>query len=66
MKGYELRATHPMVKNWAFAKEDVTSRDLADAMAVVAEKNGVEINQFKQLFTATLRMLKETESEWAK
>lgn len=39
--------------------------NLADAMARVAEDNGIEINQFRHIFTCTLRMLKSN-SEWSK
>lgn len=39
--------------------------NLADAMARVAEINGVDINTLQHLFPAVLRMLK-SDSRWAK
>lgn len=55
-------SNHPYIKSWVFETE--RERDLAEAMAREAIHNGVEINQFRHLFTATLRMLC-SKSEWA-
>lgn len=57
--------THPMVKNWMFTKEEFEEATLAQAMAQVAEKNGITGNHLQHLFPAVLRMLK-SDIDWSK
>ena len=56
---------HPMVKNWMFTEETEEQASLAHYMAIVAEKNGLTVNDLQHLFPAVLRMLKDT-SAWSK
>jgi hypothetical protein len=61
----EVYPTHEMVKNWLFKGEAAEEEaNLAQAMAIVAEKNGINANQLQHLFPAVLRMLKSN-SRWA-
>lgn len=55
---------HWMVKNWLFTEDEHAEATLAQAMAVVAEKNGMNANDLSHLFPALLRTLK-SKSEWA-
>jgi hypothetical protein len=62
----EVFPTHPMAKNWLFKGESSEEEArLAQAVAVVAEKNGMDENKVRNLFPAILRMLKST-SDWSK
>lgn len=56
---------HKMVKNWMFAEDEHAEALLAQAMAVVAEKNGMCVNDLFHLFPAVLRMLK-SDTSWVK
>lgn len=56
---------HQMVKNWAFTEDTQAEANLADAMAHVAEKSGMSVNDLQHLFPAVLRMLKN-DSAWSK
>ncbi len=56
---------HPMVKNWLFTEETEAEAMLAQSMAIVAEKSGMNQNDLMGLFPAVLRMLKNN-TEWAK
>lgn len=58
----EIKGTHPFTSSWIF--DSVDDRDLADVMAIIADQNKVEINDFRYIFQHTLRMLKSA-SEWA-
>jgi len=49
---------------WGFNTEG--EANLAVAMWEVAEAQGMDINAFRYVFGATLRMLGEGESPWAK
>lgn len=65
--------THRMVQNWMFKPESYThdsesaekEANLADALAYVAEDNGLTVNDLQHLFPAILRMLKSN-SAWTK
>lgn len=57
------RSDHPMIKSWEF--ETRAECDLAESCAVIAERNGIDVNEFRYSFTSILRMLKH-ESEWSK
>jgi hypothetical protein len=59
-----ISPNHDMVKNWGFRDEEEQEAHLADAMAVVAEKNGLGANDLQHLFPAVLRMLK-SDIRWA-
>lgn len=67
----ELFPVHKMVSNWLFqdsSKDDLYNEqeaNLANAMAEVAEANGMSANNLQHLFPAVLRMLKSN-SNWAK
>lgn len=65
---------HDLVKNWVFGFDKGNESDelraikeanLSDAMARVAELNGLSRNDMQHLFPAVLRMLK-SQSEWTK
>lgn len=58
-------AQHDWVKNWNFTQDEYYESVLAQAMAQIAEKNGLGINDLPHLFPAVLRMLK-SEIPWAK
>lgn len=62
------------VKNWAFEFDGNNEKDadraayeahLADAMARIAELNGLGVHDLQHLFPAVLRMLKH-QSPWSK
>lgn len=57
--------THWMVENWLFTEDTEEEATLANAMAVVAEKSGMDANNLSHLFPAVLRMLKN-DSAWSK
>ncbi|MCF8339716.1 MAG: hypothetical protein K9I82_01965 [Chitinophagaceae bacterium] len=61
----EVKPVHQMVQNWMFTEETEELATLAHYMAVVAEKNGLSVNDLQHLFPAVLRMLKDT-SNWSK
>lgn len=61
----EVKPVHQMVQNWMFTEETEELATLAHHMAVVAEKNGLSVNDLQHLFPAVLRMLKDT-SNWSK
>lgn len=54
-----------LVKNWVFPPQEVDEAILANAMADIAKKNGMDTNDLQGLFPAVLRMLKSNTS-WAK
>jgi hypothetical protein len=54
-----------MVQNWLFTEDNEDEAMLANQMAVVAEKNGLTVNDLQHLFPAVLRMLKSN-SRWSK
>jgi hypothetical protein len=56
---------HRMVKSWLFSQETEDEAVLANAMAVIAERNDVDSNHLQHLFPAVLRMLK-CDSPWSK
>lgn len=56
---------HSMVKNWLFEENEMEEAMLAHTMAIVAEKNGMTVNDISHLFPAVLRMLK-SDNGWAK
>lgn len=56
---------HPMVKNWLFEDQEEAEATLANSMARIAEKSGMDANDLYKLFPAVLRMLKN-ESSWTK
>lgn len=49
---------HWMVRNWKFKDNQEEEATLCNAMATVAEKNGMTSNDLMHLFPAALRMLK--------
>jgi len=61
----EVSPAHTAIRHWVFTEEEHAEATLAQAMAVVAEKNGVSANDLTHLFPAVLRMLK-SEIEWSK
>lgn len=65
---------HSSIQNWAFQYDNNNDQDadkaameahLADAMARIAELNGMGPNDLQHLFPAVLRMLKHA-SDWSK
>lgn len=54
-----------MVKNWLFTEDTEEEANLANAMAIVAEKSGMTVNALQHIFPAVLRMLKN-DSDWSK
>ena len=61
----EVFPAHDMVKNWLFTEDTEYEANLANAMAMVAEKNGMDANDMQHLFPAVWRMLKN-DSAWSK
>lgn len=55
---------HTMVRNWRFSQETEDEAVLANSIAVVAEKNGITINELHHIFPTILRILK-SDIEWA-
>ena len=58
-----INGNHHWTRSWGFESIEVCK--LADAMASEAEKNGVGKNDFRHIFTMTLRMIKSNDG-WAK
>ena len=56
--------SHRFVKNWLFVDGEEDEATLANAMAKVAEKNGMSVNDLMHLFPALLRML-NSDIDWA-
>jgi hypothetical protein len=61
----EVFPTHNMVKHWLFTGDTEEEANLANAMAIVAEKSGMTVNDLQHIFPAVLRMLKNN-SQWSK
>ncbi len=61
----EVFPANEMVSNWVFTQETEDEALLANAMACVAKKTGVNVNTLRHLFPAVLRMLK-SDCNWAK
>ena len=61
----EVNPTHRMVKHWVFTEETEEEAMLANAMALVAQKSNISLNDLQHLFPAVLRMLKN-DSIWSK
>lgn len=62
---YYVYPVHNSVKNWRFNEGEEEEAKLCHAMAVLAEKNKIDINEFKYFFVASLRSLK-SEIDWSK
>ena len=56
---------HYFVCNWQFDENEEEEAVLANALAIVAEKNGLSINDISHLFPYVLRILKSN-IEWSK
>lgn len=61
----QVYPAHSMVKNWLFTENEHAEATLANAIAVVAEKNGMSVNDLQHLFSAILRILK-SDINWSK
>lgn len=55
---------HKSISNWSFDPDQDAEANLANSMMMVAEKNGMNVNDMNHLFPAVLRMLKSKIS-WA-
>ncbi len=53
-----------LISNWQFKSEEESEAILANAIAEVADKNGLGINDIYHIFPLVLRMLK-SKSVWA-
>ena len=62
---HEVYPAHSFVKHWLFKAEEKEEACLANALAILAEKNGMTVNDLSHLFPAILRMLK-SDIKWAK
>ena len=51
------------INHWVFENDE--QEGLATAMALMADKNGVSVNEMMHIFPIVLRILKE-KSEWSK
>ena len=60
----EVFPSNQMVNNWSFTEEEEVEAELADAMAAVAKKSGISVNELQHIFPAVLRMLKN-KSSWS-
>lgn len=56
---------HPMVKNWLFTENEHAEAILANSLAIVAEKNSIDVNELSHMFPMILRMLK-SDIDWSK
>lgn len=56
--------THERIKYWQFNENEESEAILAQAMAMVGEKNKISTNDLQHLFPAVLRLLK-SKSKWA-
>ena len=54
-----------MVSNWLFSEETEDEAKLANSVAVIAEKSGMNANDLQHLFPAILRMLKD-DCDWSR
>lgn len=61
---YRITPQCEMIDHWSFNSESKEEAELADAMANVAKKNGLNANDLQHLFPAVLRMLKSN-NEWS-
>ena len=57
--------SHKFVKNWLFTDQEHEEAALANSMAIVAEKNGMNSNDMHHIFPPILRMLKSN-VDWSK
>ena len=57
--------THKMINYWMFNEQEQDEAALANYMAAIAAKSGMDANDLQHLFPAVLRMLK-SDSIWAK
>jgi hypothetical protein len=60
----EIFPCHPFVRSWLFVDGEEDEATLAYSLAVVAEKNGLDVNNLYHLFPAILRMLR-SDIAWA-
>ena len=60
-----LYPNHHFVKNWKFKQEESKEATLAQAIALVGEKNGLSANDISYVYPYILRMLK-SKIDWAK
>ena len=56
---------HSSVKFWRFNEGEEEEAKFCHAMAVLAKKNKIDINEFKYLFVASLRTL-NSKIDWCK
>jgi hypothetical protein len=56
---------HRYVKSWCFKSEEEEEATFAHYAAHVAEKNGISVNEFHNIFPTLLRILKSN-SNWSK
>ncbi len=61
----EVYPSNRMVRNWLFTKDTEDEAVLANSIAIVAEKNGITINELQYIFPSILRMLK-SDIDWSK
>ena len=64
-KQNKLYPTHKMINYWVFNEQEQDEAALANYMAAIAAKSGMDANDLQYLFPAVLRMLK-SECTWAK
>jgi hypothetical protein len=55
---------HFFVNNWSFKPNEIEEANLANTIAIVAEKNGLSINDMAHIYPLILRMLK-SKIQWA-
>lgn len=61
----EVFPNNTMVSHWLFTEDTEQEAMLANQMAIIAEKNGMNTNDLQHLFPAVLRMLKSN-INWSK
>ena len=61
----EVFPAHPSVSNWLFTEDEKDEATLANAIAIVGEKNGLTPNDLHHVFPAILRIFKSN-IEWSK
>jgi hypothetical protein len=61
----EVFPVNNLVKNWLFQEDEKDEATLAHSLAVVAEKNGMSVNDLMHLYPYVLRMVK-SRIDWSK
>jgi len=61
---FELNPAHPLIDHFVFKPKDIEEANVYNALAILGEKTGIEINELRYISTLTIRMMK-SKSKWA-